>query len=632
MKLASGLLKVSVEKRAYKRQYSFFNPPKKAQSHLSTERQAKAMAAEPPPRYLLGGAVWEVLKHETWWLSWRKSRDAWLRDAGSWLVTHQMQDALLYRPNMMETMLASASPDMRTWLSNLSFMVPDDTKLAIQTKILHSLATASLDTAVRTSDPFHALGLYFMAQCMREASKAMVEDSGTAAPISWPFHVRYLFDVGQRTAAQRCTAFLSALRNGNGTDLCSLVQSLLPSEQSESTIEAITVLAQTVLDQLAFTRSYVDDYVATLLYRMTDVVGELKRVQYDPFPTLLYADNALSRHERARLCAQFARLEREVIATATTTADTDAALIDPFMYANISDETRVMDEQDAAGLDCRASRDPQERMLDGIFMPLKRAIAPVYFCGYFMQTDWIPSDFYVDPQGRVSIQSYINNLHPMHHRRLYGSIGRLFEAMLPLFEQILNQRPFKLRSPIKSELQPGPEKGGRISLRGRHVQVVVAALNMRLVPGTPRHERGDWHTIGQRIAASGLYCYSESNTTAHHLSVLSPERSIAVPVHRAVVFGRALGHRLEPFELSDRRQPGFRKFVALHLVEPEHRKLSGRRIPPQQFDWAVELLDRVWTARGLPESVAFVLRSFIWARDEKWTPQMELTKRQRRCL
>ncbi|PVV03353.1 hypothetical protein BB560_002167 [Smittium megazygosporum] len=49
---------------------------------------------------------------------------------------------------------------------------------------------------------------------------------------------------------------------------------------------------------------------------------------------------------------------------------------------------------------------------------------------------WLPSEFQVT-EGKVKILSYINNLHPEHHSKLYRSIESIFELFIPLFNQCL---------------------------------------------------------------------------------------------------------------------------------------------------------------------------------------------------
>jgi hypothetical protein len=51
---------------------------------------------------------------------------------------------------------------------------------------------------------------------------------------------------------------------------------------------------------------------------------------------------------------------------------------------------------------------------------------------------WLPSLFNVSEDGKVVIGSYINNLHPVHHKGLYHTIERIFEKFIPLFEKVLD--------------------------------------------------------------------------------------------------------------------------------------------------------------------------------------------------
>lgn len=51
----------------------------------------------------------------------------------------------------------------------------------------------------------------------------------------------------------------------------------------------------------------------------------------------------------------------------------------------------------------------------------------------------LPSIFKVSPDGKVSIESYINNLHPIRHKDLYGPIGDIFGAFVPAINSGLAQ-------------------------------------------------------------------------------------------------------------------------------------------------------------------------------------------------
>ncbi|KAI8925496.1 hypothetical protein BC831DRAFT_268169 [Entophlyctis helioformis] len=48
----------------------------------------------------------------------------------------------------------------------------------------------------------------------------------------------------------------------------------------------------------------------------------------------------------------------------------------------------------------------------------------------------LPSEFHIHEDGTVSINSYINNLHPVWHKPLYTTIAKVFERFVPLFESL----------------------------------------------------------------------------------------------------------------------------------------------------------------------------------------------------
>jgi len=101
---------------------------------------------------------------------------------------------------------------------------------------------------------------------------------------------------------------------------------------------------------------------------------------------------------------------------------------------------------------------------------------------------WLPSEFIVDTKGEVKIDSYINNLHPIHHSQLYACIGKIFQQFLPLFKKVLTDlsspRPNRLNSDLyalvrarkrekKQKIPSGRERGinptknSKISTSGR---------------------------------------------------------------------------------------------------------------------------------------------------------------------
>ena len=158
---------------------------------------------------------------------------------------------------------------------------------------------------------------------------------------------------------------------------------------------------------------------------------------------------------------------------------------------------------------------------------------------------WLPSDFSVDDDGKVTLISpYINNVHPTHHKELYSVIPDILQHALPMFERVLSDLlrpllPMRVampgghhlegedsvgcvwgREPLnhadhrsQADLQPQrvifripdaqKKYGGdlrvmddRISLKGRMLQVIVRLANIILTPERPEYPGGNWHVEG----------------------------------------------------------------------------------------------------------------------------------------
>jgi hypothetical protein len=193
---------------------------------------------------------------------------------------------------------------------------------------------------------------------------------------------------------------------------------------------------------------------------------------------------------------------------------------------------------------------------------------------------WLPSLFDVSEDGKVVIGSYINNLHPVHHKGLYYTIERIFEKFIPLFEKVLDgltdqftTRLFHVpdvanqiypsiydgRFEERGFYSPGREEARAAmheascakiapvtpqkwkdpedlphrenSLKNRQLQVIVKLANVVLDPENPRYPGGSWHVEGmanERIVASGIYYYESENISE---SLLSFRKQVEAPRH-----------------------------------------------------------------------------------------------------
>ena len=157
---------------------------------------------------------------------------------------------------------------------------------------------------------------------------------------------------------------------------------------------------------------------------------------------------------------------------------------------------------------------------------------------------WIPSDFSVGDDGKVTLTSpYINNIHPTRHKDLYSVIPEILQHALPMFERVLSDLlrpllPIRVATtgvrgfggsasvgciwangiPYPSPSEDShvnhnfrtPDARGkydgnlqvmnnRISLKGRTLQVFIKLANILLTPDRPEYPGGKWHVEGLRL-------------------------------------------------------------------------------------------------------------------------------------
>ncbi|KAI8847974.1 hypothetical protein BC829DRAFT_395142 [Chytridium lagenaria] len=171
----------------------------------------------------------------------------------------------------------------------------------------------------------------------------------------------------------------------------------------------------------------------------------------------------------------------------------------------------------------------------------------------------ISEQFFIDDNGKASVSSYINNLHPQKHATLYASIAQRCLGALPkVYEHVryvymgyaiitqftlgrkmrLQARglwlegDFEYKAFHRVESEKLKKRGGLVerdfdfiveswgkevptrSLRGRNLQVIVKAASIYLTPDSPETKAGGWHLEGtdnECIVATAVYYYSIDN-------------------------------------------------------------------------------------------------------------------------
>ncbi|KAF8065186.1 hypothetical protein FPV67DRAFT_1696141 [Lyophyllum atratum] len=156
----------------------------------------------------------------------------------------------------------------------------------------------------------------------------------------------------------------------------------------------------------------------------------------------------------------------------------------------------------------------------------------------------------------------------------------------------------------------------------RGLQVIVKLANIHLTPENPEYEGGTWHVEGQmneHICASAIYYYDSHNITTSRLafrqqspandaSDVSYEQdhhdwlpavfgcdsdgpavqdvgTVDTMEGRLLTWPNVLQHQVQPFRLADETKAGYRKILALFLVDPNIRIISTANVPCQQRDW-----------------------------------------------
>lgn len=170
---------------------------------------------------------------------------------------------------------------------------------------------------------------------------------------------------------------------------------------------------------------------------------------------------------------------------------------------------------------------------------------------------WLPSIFDISKDGKVTIESYINNLHPEWHGDLYGPIGKIFEAAIPGINLTLSQyaSPQRVRldpfsneyglydtpepewidddydayevarqarhpAPVKIKWEGIPDNQVNFDVKGRKLKVITKLANIVLTPENPDYEGGSWHIEGQineDIVCTAIYYYDSENITSSEL-------------------------------------------------------------------------------------------------------------------
>jgi hypothetical protein len=113
---------------------------------------------------------------------------------------------------------------------------------------------------------------------------------------------------------------------------------------------------------------------------------------------------------------------------------------------------------------------------------------------------WLPAEFAIDESGKVTIESYINNLDQETYPELYFDISQIFQAILPMFETTFSTkfRSCTLQVIVKAAyyfIPPGE------TYEGQHLILASPLAFLSLLLLTVRQDRGMWRVCLMRISS-----------------------------------------------------------------------------------------------------------------------------------
>ncbi|KAJ2883486.1 hypothetical protein H4R27_002729 [Coemansia aciculifera] len=245
-------------------------------------------------------------------------------------------------------------------------------------------------------------------------------------------------------------------------------------------------------------------------------------------------------------------------------------LIDPSLFPLIYSRSKLCPQ---SGLSLQAALTPEEvGEFPGSLDEWRKALAVAkteesdyylptgvrqYGCYFSDNFSWLPSEFRVDDNGAVTIESYVNNLHPVKHATLYLIIASVFSKFLPLLELVVTDlvHPRQPRVipdsskyyesneslPDKEDYSEGIRRWKRratfvhpqpepfiaparpvipYKLCGRRLQAIVKMSNIELTSKSSIYGGEDWSVAGlanERIIATGVFFYDVANIAPSNL-------------------------------------------------------------------------------------------------------------------
>ncbi|KAJ1334272.1 hypothetical protein BSLG_008107 [Batrachochytrium salamandrivorans] len=229
----------------------------------------------------------------------------------------------------------------------------------------------------------------------------------------------------------------------------------------------------------------------------------------------------------------------------------------------------------------------------------------------------LPSEVVVDSEGKASITSYINNLHPIQHQAIHQDIADILSCVIPLFERQLSLLMGRLVAPIlkipilnEDLFEEGtvgctalhisgstPHEQSNVSpVRYRQLSpdtITVPILELRAGACVPF----DYTLAGEDMQNQMDYILREYGISAGN-KLTQEVGNIKLNLGRCVTYPNLFQHRLAPIRLLDA------SLVSKTIV-------STSATPPQQIGWFTDAISSSACIPRLPNEIIRNVASFI---------------------
>ncbi|PVZ97045.1 hypothetical protein BB558_007021 [Smittium angustum] len=197
---------------------------------------------------------------------------------------------------------------------------------------------------------------------------------------------------------------------------------------------------------------------------------------------------------------------------------------------------------------------------------------------------WLPTEFDINANGFVDILSYIYNLHPEIHEKMWvwHVEGMYNEEVVATGIYYYDQE-----------------------------NITDSYLAFRQCFCQPTHSKDDYRGVEE------IYDIRINEPKSQLLCEIKTKKNMLI------CFPNIYQHQVQDFELKDKTNPGYRKILCFFLINPNKRIYSTAHIPPQQLSWfEIELMKNKNKLSELPGLITEKISKTL-----DWPISLEETKK-----